>query len=149
MRLLLLLTLLSGCGAREPVPTTFASPELRDLTNQFIRDAKAHGREPHLSNVAAIKWSNLPGKVRGRCLLKVDRFEHVVEGAGEVRLSKEFFEKSSQCGKKLLVYHELVHCLFDAEGHSSEYGSLMYPYLAEFESEEACEEIISNYWEGK
>ena len=146
------LVLLAGCGSMEPLhstPASFASLELQDLTHLFIVDARAHGREPHLSNISAVKWADLPGQVRGRCLLKIDQHKQVIEGAGEVRIEKEFFEGLSSCGKKALVYHELVHCLFDGEGHSDEYGSLMYPYLARFASEEECEETINNYWEGK
>jgi hypothetical protein len=151
-RLLVSLVLLVGCGSMDPLhstPTSFASLELQDLTHLFIVDARAHGREPHLSNIREVKWADLPGQVRGRCLLKVDERGKVVEGLGEVRIEKEFFEGLSSCGKKALVYHELVHCLFDGEGHSDEPTSLMYPYLIKFASEEECERTILNYWEGK
>jgi hypothetical protein len=151
-QLLVSLVLLVGCGSMDPLPSTpasFASSELQDLTHQFIRDAKAHGREPHLSNIREVKWADLPGQVRGQCRLKVDVHGKVVEGLGEVLIEKEFFEAQTACGKKALMYHELVHCLFDGEGHSDEYGSLMYPYLIKFASEEECDEVINNYWEGK
>jgi hypothetical protein len=150
--LLVSLVLLAGCGGRElsqAQPASFASSELRDLTHQFIRDAKAHGREPHLANIHSVKWADLRGQVKGHCLLKVDQHKQVIEGAGEVRIEKEFFDAQTACGKKFLVYHELVHCLFDGEGHSDSPTSLMYPYLMRFASEEECEGIINNYWEGK
>jgi hypothetical protein len=108
-----LLALLTACGGENP---TDIAPEAQGYYEEFLEHSRAFGRDVSQPPVA-IRMSPTttkvgPWEVKGSCQ------------DGVVTLNSTYWQYMNDNQKRLLVYHELGHCLLGLD-HSSDPQSIM------------------------
>lgn len=113
MKRIALLALLTACG--EEIPHEIA-PEAQGYYEEFLEHSRAFDRDVSQTNVV-IRMSPTtpkvgPWEVKGFCQ------------DGVVTLNSTYWQHMNDNQKRLLVYHELGHCLLGLD-HSSDPRSIM------------------------
>lgn len=113
MKRIALLALLTGCGSEI---STQIAPEAEVYYQEFLEHSRAFGRdvshETIVIQMAATTTKVGPWEVKGSCQ------------DGVVTLNSKYWEHMNDDQKRLLVYHELGHCLLGLP-HSSDPHSIM------------------------
>jgi hypothetical protein len=119
---ILVAVIVSGCGKG----TNTIDPALLPMYNNFVSDAAAAGVDVSNNQGITVQFAQLEeqnslGELIGEC-------SDLGYGGGTVSIDTNFWTHSTPIAQKLLMYHELGHCLLD-EGHSTDPNAIMYPII--------------------
>lgn len=124
MKYLISLTILflAGC-AKGP---NQIDPAFQPLYNQFVSDAAKSGIDLSGNQGIIIQFATLEqqdnlGEIIGEC-------SNPGYGNNTVSIDTNFWNVAGQTGQKILMYHELGHCVL-SEGHVSDPDAIMNPLL--------------------
>lgn len=114
------LLLIVSCGS-SPTPSkdnNAIEADFKPYYDEFIEDLNIRNRRVSYGNIA-IKFDAMrsPGNV-GEC--------HYLYPKHTVKINKKFWDNSSDAIKKIIIYHELGHCML-YKGHNSELNSINQP----------------------
>lgn len=133
--LFITLLFLIGCGTT-PAPHYFVeTQEMQDILDDFLDDSIEYtGRTYRLSHFEIKFDSNMPSKVLGHCNKKqitdVDfnyiDFIHTLN-TKKITLNKKIWENASNFRRKVMLYHELGHCLLYREHNNNLMPVTYYP----------------------
>lgn len=143
MKYIFLILSLMGCGRVEtvdrfmgptdeekvykPIPDIDNDDDLKTVVTEFYDHARLLGRpiEHTVKSVRIVDEVFGEGMV-GYCQ-QYKKYIEVI--SGEVKLKREFWDRSSYEQRRLLVYHELGHCALDLEHTPPDSDTIMQPYL--------------------
>lgn len=146
MKLLLSALLLSGCGAATQIdnlmnekqlpkvnksrPDITGDNDLHSIVDLFYSDIVLKGKTPDrtVDNIQMADESLFKDKdgMVGFCQQYTQGFQIV---KGEVRLDQAFWDTATYETKRLLVYHELGHCVLDLSHTAQDSETIMQPIL--------------------
>lgn len=117
---------LTSCGPkRAPV---YESPEMEQIKKDFDEVVTEVAPETPIDddNLEVITDDGMPPETLGHC----DRVFNVITGRHHVRrikLKRSFWNSPnvSDNEKRLILYHELIHCTLEERDHSEDDGSIM------------------------
>jgi hypothetical protein len=129
----LFVLLVTACGQRvdpvaDPIVVVYGSEELKELTEEYIARATAAGIFVAKDEMTKIVFDSFTGKeefAAGMCYYTEPR----KRGMSRVVISKDIWPKLDQCDRKLLVFHELGHCLSHLDHTEKNSELLMDPYF--------------------
>jgi hypothetical protein len=123
----LFIILLTGCGTYTVNEDQKQQTEAYLIEQQFKLDGIKHGRPDIHSRFIEIEFvssfTNKPGVV-GRCSYMGER---------KVSILRSYWLKLTQEMRRLLIYHELGHCLLDKYKHSIDNRDIMYESIIRYE----------------
>lgn len=120
-----------GFGGSKPVPAKYiGAPEFGPWLDRFILDGQDRGVKGLKTSNLRIQWSEMPAYpayVIGLC-------ESGCAECPRVSLRKSWWNRQSDAQKKLLMHHELGHCLLQRPHRTDFLGngnpaSVMYPSI--------------------
>lgn len=114
MRTFLILTILflSACGGPLKV-----APEAQALFNQFADDAVASGRNVSYADLQIVFEPELGPTVYGKCNRSIKSF---FGGYRTLVLNRRYWDNAPESSRKLVLYHELGHCVLGQGHHGHE-----------------------------
>ena len=94
----LICLVLTGCGA----PITTVSPELMP----YVASSCVATR-----NTSDILFSDLGGRAQGVCTsVRLDTLGNKTVASAKIHIDRTIWAGLGECGRKLLITHELLHC---------------------------------------
>ena len=97
-------------------------PAFQSLYDKFIKDANSRGLNLDEIQGVTIQFADTstipPGGVVGQC-------SNASWGSSTVTIDAKYWAGCSDVAKKVLLYHELGHCVL-SEGHTSDPDDIMY-----------------------
>lgn len=134
-----------ACGTTEDILVslmeeeynTKVSEDLKPYVVEFFKDCEKYGKNDecreNLHNLEKISFiETAPDDTLGSCsLVKTEALGVVAITNGKVGIKKSSFLQSSESAKKMIVYHELGHCILRYQ-HAPDYSfSILSPTLLE------------------
>ncbi|PCI45819.1 MAG: hypothetical protein COB41_00070 [Proteobacteria bacterium] len=113
---LLLFNLLVGCGSFEIKNGIYTQSEFIEYINSYLNDKEQYLGTKRVNFTIKMYFSDLKGTVLGTCFSEtIKRPDKSTKIKKHIEIDLDFWNRSKDCEKKLVIYHELGHCDLEAE----------------------------------